>query len=109
MTPHVCIKQVLLALKVSLISHQEASHLIISIGFSLIQPFPNVGEGLAVGEVVDQDHTDRSSVVTASNGLESLLTGLDSSSHTVSQICNLTGRSPIVTILEPNSTPIVVS
>ena len=99
----------ILALKVSFISNEEAGHFVIGICLGLIEPFPNVGETFSVGEVIDEDDTDGAAVVAARDGLEGLLSGLHHPSCTVSHICNLTGLSPMLTIFDPNSTPMVVS
>jgi hypothetical protein len=101
--------RVVLAFEVGLIGDQKTGDLIVGVGLGFVEPLGDVVEALAVGEVVDEDDADGSAVVAAGDGLESFLAGLRGGGGTVSQICSLTGRSPMVTILDPNSTPMVVS
>jgi hypothetical protein len=68
-----------------------------------------VGEAVAVGDVVDHDGAHCVAVVPSRDGFEALLAGLSGTAFTVSQICSLTLFSLNLSILAPNSTPMVTS
>ena len=99
----------LLGLEVLLVADEEGGDFIVGVGLGLVEPLADVVKGLAVGDVVDEDDTDGSSVVGPGDGLEGFLSGLDDERGTVSQICSLMGLPPTWMILDPNSTPMVVS
>ena len=99
----------LLGLEVLFVADEEGCDFIVGVGLGLVKPLADIVEGLAVGDVVDEDNADGSSVVGPGDGLEGFLSGLDDERVTVSQICSLMGFPPTWMILEPNSTPMVVS
>jgi hypothetical protein len=84
-------KPQILALEVGFVAHQESGDFIVCVGTSLVKPLGNVVKGLAVGDIVDEDDSDGSTVVGTSDRLESLLSGLNRLLITVSHICNLMG------------------
>jgi len=103
------IKRILLKIKISLICYKHHWYFIIRVTSSFFYPFTNVVKRLSIGNIIDQNNSNRSSVIRSCNGFESFLSCLNKLIFTVSHICNLMCLSLVVISLDPNSTPIVVS
>jgi hypothetical protein len=100
-----------LIFEVILVADEDDGEFLIGVILGLLEPLGEVVEGLPVGDIVHEDGRDGAAIVGSRDGFEHLLSRLETmqSTSTVSQICILIFRSSMSAILEPNSTPIVVS
>ena len=94
---------------VAFVAHQHYGQLLVGVVLGLLQPLGDAVEGVAVCDVVHEHRSDGAPVVRPSNRLEDFLTRLRAPSRTVSHTCILTLRPLTSTVLDPNSTPMVVS
>jgi hypothetical protein len=78
--------EVLPVLEVVLVANHHDLDLVMGIVLDLEEPLVETVEGIALGEVEDEEGGDGALVVGSRDGLEGLLSGLTKRSLTVSQI-----------------------
>ena len=75
-SPCACIASKLLRLHVAFVADHHKAHLGVAVDFGLLEPARDVGEGFAVGDVVDEDSAGGRAVVSPGYRFEGFLSGL---------------------------------
>jgi len=65
--------QKILIFQITLVSYKHHYDLIVGVAFSLVQPFLDVVVGLSACDVIDENHSDWTSIVGSGDGFEGLL------------------------------------
>lgn len=109
MSPFVLINWCILGLLVTFVANEDEGERRRTVCLGFLEPLGNMNKAVAIADVVDHDGSNCVAVVPSGDGLKAFLPCLCVVWRTVSQICNLMLFSLILSILAPNSTPMVTS